>query len=205
MLRQEFEPAPWSWLACVLTPTLQFVSCIAWLLNSVPQFLDSHNNDDDIYMWLTGLLRGLKRICIRCWEQCSIHSWCLISSQILVIFVCLKQGLTMCSWLAWNLKCRTSWPQIQRDPPVSASWVLGLKAYTTIPSLVFWNTASPCLWGCPGTQYMSSRLALDLQSSCLHFPGAELPHVYHQALLTCDSFLQLPWNLFKLGKDHVYM
>jgi hypothetical protein len=32
------------------------------------------------------------------------------------------------TWLAWNLVYRPGWPPNSRDPPASASQVLGLKA-----------------------------------------------------------------------------
>ena len=35
------------------------------------------------------------------------------------------------TWLSWNLLWRPGWPQTQRDPPASASWVLELKACVT--------------------------------------------------------------------------
>jgi hypothetical protein len=40
------------------------------------------------------------------------------------------------SWLTWKSLCRLSWPPAHRDPPVSASWVPGLKLCTTMPSLI---------------------------------------------------------------------
>lgn len=51
--------------------------------------------------------------------------------------ICLfRDSLTMELWLAWSALslslCRPVWPQTHRDPPVSASWVLILKACTII-------------------------------------------------------------------------
>lgn len=45
----------------------------------------------------------------------------------------MRQGLTMYPWLAQNLLWDSGWPRINRDPLVSSSQELGLKAYTPMP------------------------------------------------------------------------
>lgn len=54
-------------------------------------------------------------------------------------------------WLcrAWNLLCRPCWLQIHIDPPSSALWVLGLKAYMPSNTVFFIiNPAILCLFIC---------------------------------------------------------
>lgn len=46
----------------------------------------------------------------------------------------LRQGFTMCYWLAWNLLYRTDWTRTHRDSTASASQGLGWKVYATMPS-----------------------------------------------------------------------
>ena len=56
-----------------------------------------------------------------------------------------KAGLMCCFeslWLSWNLICRPSWSGTYRDPPVSASCVVGLKVCLTLFNL--YNTWLSC-------------------------------------------------------------
>lgn len=56
-----------------------------------------------------------------------------------------KAGLMFCFeslWLSWNLICRPGWSGTYRDPPVSASCVVGLKVCLTLFNL--YNTWLSC-------------------------------------------------------------
>ena len=52
--------------------------------------------------------------------------WSLLSGLFLS-FSFSRKGFFVQSWLSWNLLYRPGWPQTHRDPPTSASPVLGLK------------------------------------------------------------------------------
>jgi hypothetical protein len=91
-----------------------------------------------------------------------------------------RQGFSPYPWVSQNLLCRSGWTQTDKDPPASASRVLGLMVCTTTPdhrqnffvclffgflvlffvvvvvvavviSLVFRDRVSLCSPGCPGT------------------------------------------------------
>ena len=50
--------------------------------------------------------------------------------KLRIFLVCcfvLKHGLTMKSYTAWSSHSRPGWPQTHRDPPASASQILGLN------------------------------------------------------------------------------
>jgi hypothetical protein len=49
----------------------------------------------------------------------------------------LRQYFSGEAWLCWNSFCRPGWPCTQRNPPVSAFWMLGLKACTTTAPAYF--------------------------------------------------------------------
>lgn len=55
---------------------------------------------------------------------------------------CLRQGLIVQPWLAWNSLCGLCWSQTHRSPPASGSKVRGLKVCTTMlgPKCFFSNT-----------------------------------------------------------------
>ena len=65
---------------------------------------------------------------------------------VLFCFWFLRQGFSVQLWLSWNSLSRPGWPHTHRDPPASASWVLGLKAYiTTVQLLLFALVRRICL------------------------------------------------------------
>jgi hypothetical protein len=71
----------------------------------------------------------------------------------------------------WNLLCKQGWPQSHREPSASASQVLGLKFYSTTPTLFSFYTYYFYVYGCFSLQicmncllrWASDPLKLDLQ------------------------------------------
>jgi hypothetical protein len=59
---------------------------------------------------------------------------CISSLFVVILFFGLRQDLSTQSWPAWISICRPGWPQTHRDPPASASQVLGWKVCITTPS-----------------------------------------------------------------------
>jgi hypothetical protein len=100
-------------------------------------------------------------------------------------------------YIVWNSLCRPGWPQTHRDPPASASQVLGLKVCITIPRRLYtcsppvstshvlrllvkatesffffsilWDRVSLCSPGCPRTHSLD-QTSLELTEICLPLP-----------------------------------
>lgn len=51
----------------------------------------------------------------------------LWDSFFIVVFIVLRQGLTIWPWQSWNSLCKPSWPQAHKDPTAIASQVLELR------------------------------------------------------------------------------
>lgn len=45
----------------------------------------------------------------------------------IVVFIVLRQSLTIWPWQSWNSLCKPSWPQAHKDPTAFASQVLELR------------------------------------------------------------------------------
>jgi len=63
-----------------------------------------------------------------------IQKYCHNCTLKSVLFCFVFEVGSMKPWLAWNSLCRPDWPQTHRDPPASASLVLGWKVCSTMPS-----------------------------------------------------------------------
>lgn len=64
----------------------------------------------------------------------SAHLWHQDMAYCL-LFICLRQSLTIWPQMTWNSLCRPGWPWTHNNPPASASWVLEFKVCTTMPCL----------------------------------------------------------------------
>ena len=67
---------------------------------------------------------------VSCFHYGTISSSVRIINIVIIVIIIIfwdKVSL-LCPWLFWNSLCRPCWFWTHRDPPASASWVLGLKA-----------------------------------------------------------------------------
>ena len=109
----------------------------------------SQRPEEAIIFPRTGVIDGCEPPC-KCWElsplafatskrgKIALNHWDILPALwgiflffFLSVIVFFKTGF-LCSFVAYlgTSSCRPGWPQIYRDPPGSASWVLGLKAST---------------------------------------------------------------------------
>jgi hypothetical protein len=116
------------------------------------------------------------------WVTLSVKETNWESTLCWFLFLCLlSQGYSVQPWLSWNSLCRLVWPWTHRDPPASASWVLGLKVCTTTAQMestvlfyyfeIWSNELQAGL-----RSGIQARLVLNSSSSCFYLPLSSLQH-----------------------------
>lgn len=114
---------------------------IKWELSTewAPQ-PDKFMNDWDPLQFVSYSFQILKQnwLSTNCFSNKSrvTHTWNFKEKKSLgplTYFPLPRQGLYK-TYKVWDLLCRPCWPQTQRDPPVSTTQVLGLKACITTPA-----------------------------------------------------------------------
>lgn len=94
------------------------------------------------------------------------------------LYICLlRQGLTTYLWLVWDSLHKLGWSWTYSNPPVSASWILGLQTRTT--------TSCSCREPKLGSQHLHlttyNHLLLQLQGTHYLFWTHASVHTHSQA------------------------
>lgn len=79
------------------------------------------------------LCRGFETFLLEIWKCLCLWSPFIFNELFAFLFVCFASVSTIYLWLFWSLLYMPDWLYVFKDPPDSASRVLGVKVFVTTP------------------------------------------------------------------------